>query len=258
VSDPLSAATEISADALPAREIHERQRAAIVAKIPEHYRPWLHLAIPSVLGLALMGIALARVHAPRPVDFLTIPLTLLGAFGFEWRVHKDVLHRRTRGVELLYERHELAHHVVYTYDDLTMRGAREWVLVLMPPFAVVLVALVNTPITLAVNALFGANAGGLYLATSMFFFLTYEWLHLAYHLPRESFIGRLSLVAALREHHRRHHDPRLMKRWNFNVTLPLFDWIHRSVWSPERERAADGARAGRHARRAAEASGEAR
>ncbi|MBK7399278.1 MAG: hypothetical protein IPJ34_24170 [Myxococcales bacterium] len=35
----------------------------------------------------------------------------------------------------------------------------------------------------------------------------------------------------LREHHRRHHHPRLMQRWNFNVTIPLFDWLHRSVVS---------------------------
>ena len=26
-----------------------------------------------------------------------------------------------------------------------------------------------------------------------------------------------------------------MKRWNFNVTFPLFDWIHGTNWSEERE-----------------------
>jgi sterol desaturase/sphingolipid hydroxylase (fatty acid hydroxylase superfamily) len=29
----------------------------------------------------------------------------------------------------------------------------------------------------------------------------------------------------LREQHRRHHHPRLMQRWNFNVTVPLWDWV---------------------------------
>ena len=28
-----------------------------------------------------------------------------------------------------------------------------------------------------------------------------------------------------------------MKRWNFNVTLPLFDWVHGTTWSPAREAA---------------------
>jgi hypothetical protein len=44
-----------------------------------------------------------------------------------------------------------------------------------------------------------------------------------------------------------------MKRWNFNVTVPVFDWIHRSVWSPEREAEADAKRAAR--RRSAAAPG---
>jgi sterol desaturase/sphingolipid hydroxylase (fatty acid hydroxylase superfamily) len=64
----------------------------------------------------------------------------------------------------------------------------------------------------------------------MFFFLSYEWTHLAYHLP-DGRLGRLSLVRHLRELHRRHHDPRLMKRWNFNITVPVFDVIRGTLWS---------------------------
>ncbi len=239
--------------------IHERRRSEIVATIPPWYSPALHLAAPTVVSVGLMVGALSHLHAPRLVDLLTVPLTLLGAFAFEWRVHQIILHRRAPGLGLLYERHELAHHVIYTYDDLTMRSPREWWLVLMPAYAVVLVALINAPITWGVAALFGADAACLYLATSMLFFLSYEWLHLAYHLPRESVVGRIALVARLREHHRRHHDPRLMKRWNFNVTVPVFDWFHRTVWSPEREAADDARRAERRVKRArrAEVHGEA-
>ena len=51
------------------------------------------------------------------------------------------------------------------------------------------------------------------------------------HLPPESFVGRRRLVRVLREHHARHHHPRLMQRWNFNVTVPLFDWLHGTIVS---------------------------
>jgi sterol desaturase/sphingolipid hydroxylase (fatty acid hydroxylase superfamily) len=47
-------------------------------------------------------------------------------------------------------------------------------------------------------------------------------------MPEDSFVGRLALVRVLREHHRRHHHPALMQRWNFNVTLPLFDWLYKT------------------------------
>ena len=41
-----------------------------------------------------------------------------------------------------------------------------------------------------------------------------------------------------------------MKRWNFNVTFPVFDWIHGTIWSPEREAIVDAKRAERRRRRA--------
>jgi sterol desaturase/sphingolipid hydroxylase (fatty acid hydroxylase superfamily) len=118
----------------------------------------------------------------------------------------------------------------------------------MPPYAIVLVFLTLVlPLGIVLTRLLGTNVAMLVVATSMVFFLSYEWLHLAYHLPPEHPIGRLGLIARLREHHRRHHEPRLMKRWNFNVTVPLFDWLHRTTWSPEREAAR---RASRQASRA--------
>ena len=55
--------------------------------------------------------------------------------------------------------------------------------------------------------------------------VSYEVLHLCYHAPKNSFIGRRKIIGVLRTHHARHHDPRLMQRYNFNVTVPIFDWI---------------------------------
>src|SRR4051812_6097819 len=95
-----------------AGSIHERRRGAILANIPAWYSPGLHLAVPTVLGLTAMIASLFLVHALRPLELLTVPLTLLLAFGFEWRAHQLALHRRTPGLGVLYDRHELQHHVV--------------------------------------------------------------------------------------------------------------------------------------------------
>lgn len=225
-----------------ARSALETKRRAIVDRIPSGYRPAVHLAVPSLIGLTTLVVALSSLRDTRAVDLLAIPATLLGAFAFEWRAHKRVLHRRAPLLGLLYERHELEHHVVYRYDDMAMRSPSEMWLILMPPYAVVIVLLLDVPFALGAGALFGRDVGLLVCATAMLFFLAYEWLHLAYHLPPESFVGRRALVRRLRELHRRHHDPRLMKRWNFNVTVPVFDWVHGTLWSPARERARAAAR----------------
>ena len=69
------------------------------------------------------------------------------------------------------------------------------------------------------------NLAALWVATTMGYTVAYEWLHLSYHLPAESRIGRSPLVRALRRNHAAHHTPELMQRWNFNVTIPVADWL---------------------------------
>jgi len=228
----------------------ERRRAEIVAETPARYSPTVHLAVPSLVGLSVFVASLLRIEALRPVELLAIPVTWIAALGFEWRVHKDILHHRMPLLGLLYERHELAHHVIYTDRDMTMRSRREFWLVLMPPYAIVLVFLfLVLPLAIGLTYVLGTNVAMLVTATSMAFFLSYEWLHLAYHLPVDHPVAKVGVIARLREHHLRHHEPRLMKRWNFNVTVPLFDWIHRSTWTPEREAERQTGRARRRAGR---------
>jgi hypothetical protein len=222
---------------------HERRRAEIVAEIPAAYRPGLHLAGPSLVGLAVLVAAARLLHDVRAGELVTIPLTLLFAFGFEWRVHKDVLHRSVPGLRILYVRHEITHHTIFTHEDMALRSGRELYNILMPGYAIVLVFLVALLPAAVLAELFGLNVAALFVTTAMVFFLLYEWMHCAYHLPPESWIGRLRPIAALRAHHAWHHDPRLMKRWNFNVTVPVFDWIHGTAWSPEREAARKAAAA---------------
>lgn len=225
----------------------EERRASIVDRVPASYRPAGHFVVPGLFGVAVLVACIVRLKTPTLLEAATVPLTLFGGFAFEWRVHRDVLHRETWPMGLLYRRHELAHHVVYTYDDMQMRSWRELGLILMPVQAIFVVFTMTVGLALGVAALFGWNVALLFVATSMVFFLSYEWLHAAYHLPQTSFVGRLGFVRLLRELHRRHHDPRLMKKWNFNVTVPVFDWLRGTLWSPGRAAARDAARERRRA-----------
>lgn len=73
--------------------------------------------------------------------------------------------------------------------------------------------------------LVSANVAWLFIASGLAYFLNYEFLHAAYHLPEHHPIARLGLVRRLRWLHRTHHDPRLMAHCNFNITYPLGDWL---------------------------------
>lgn len=225
------------------REVHERRRAELVAAIPASYRPLLHLLFPSAFGVSAAVVSGLAMTRPTLAELAAIPITLLLGFGLEWRLHKSVLHQRRPGLSILYERHELTHHVVYRHDDMAIRSRRELLLILLPPYAIVVAFAGVVPLAGVVYAATSLNAALGFSMASMLFFLTYEWLHLAYHLPPTSWVGRRRALGALRELHTRHHDPALMKRWNFNVTIPVFDHLHGTLWSPERA-LARGARDG--------------
>jgi hypothetical protein len=211
---------------------HEKLRADIVSRaISPGYQPTLHLLCPSLIGVGVAIVAVALLRDLRPVELWTVPITYVLGLGLEWRAHKDILHRRwpLPGFSMLFDRHERMHHVVYPAEDMQMRSKDERGLVLMPWFAIVLVTMLLLPLALLVGNLTTRNDGLLVLATGALFFVAYELLHLSYHLPQSHPVAKLKIIRRLSALHRTHHHPPNMKRWNFNVTVPLFDVIHGSL-----------------------------
>src|SRR5215471_16854281 len=108
-----------------ANSVYERHRAEILRLIPSWYSPVLHYAIPITMVVSLLIASVALLQHLRAIELLAIPITLFIGFGFEWRVHKWVLHHRTPGLKTLYVRHELQHHVVFTNESMELRSWRE-------------------------------------------------------------------------------------------------------------------------------------
>jgi fatty acid hydroxylase family protein len=212
----------------------EELRARLVAEIPSWYRPWLHLAFPSLVGIGVILASLALVRDLRAIELVTVPVTFLVVNAGEWRIHRDLLHKRTPPLTVLYDRHTPQHHMVFVTGDMAMRSRREFRLVLIPAYGIIAAAVGALPIPAVLWLWLGLrNPALLFMATTMAYVVSYEWLHLAYHLPATSAIGRNPLIARLRQHHAVHHAPELMQKWNFNVTIPLWDWVRRTTWRGE-------------------------
>ena len=210
----------------------ERVRQAATAEIPWWYSAWGHLAATTGIGITVLVVStiqLARLGTTRATDWLVVPAVFLLANFFEWRVHKHVLHRRTWPLEVIYDKHTPMHHMIYIEEDMALRSTREFRLVLIPAAGVLGIVLAATPIAILLAKLWSPSAGWLFLVTASLYMVTYEVLHLCYHAPKDSFIGRLAFIRVMRAHHAKHHDPRFMQKWNFNVTVPLFDWIMRTT-----------------------------
>lgn len=210
-----------------------RLRQNISAQIPESYNPWLHLAGTAGVALVCMIVGAMMVRNPTPMELLTVPVLFLLANVAEWRAHKTLLHKRIWPFYALYDQHTPMHHVMFDYHHMQIHSTRELKLVLMPSVGVATVVLATAPFAYIFGHYFSRNSGWLLLVASGIYVVTYELTHLSYHLPPDSRIGRQRIVRVLREHHRRHHHPRLMQKWNFNVSFPLFDWIRGTIVPPE-------------------------
>ncbi|HUB06780.1 MAG TPA: sterol desaturase family protein [Myxococcales bacterium] len=208
----------------------EALRAEWVGRIPRWYSPWLHIGATTALGCGLSLAALLSIRDLQPTQLLIVPLVFVLSNASEWRAHRDLLHKLQPWAKPIYVQHTLQHHKLYLTDDMEIRSARELRLVLIPSYGIVLIFLVTLPVTAALWLGGRHNLAALFVITTQLYVVSYEWLHLSYHLPRESFWGRRWLVRRLGRHHAIHHSPERMSRWNLNVTLPLWDWVRGTLW----------------------------
>ncbi|HEY5985907.1 MAG TPA: sterol desaturase family protein [Streptosporangiaceae bacterium] len=210
-----SAAAEVAAPA---------PRERVIAGIPPTYRWQVHFAGLLAEVALFMAVPAALLHDVRAWEWLLLPAGFVFANGVEWVLHRGPLHHPTRA-RLLYNRHTLTHHAVFSHENMSMRSWRELRVVLFPLYALPLLELVVVPPLTLLWWLRLRNAACLFSLTATFYYLLYELLHLSYHLPPEHPVARLAVIRSLKRHHQRHHDPHRMTQGNFNVSIPLFDWL---------------------------------
>ena len=199
-----------------------------------------HFAFTSVGALAAIGFSLSRLDAVRPLEWLTVPAVFLLGNVVEFLGHRGPMHHRRRGLGLLFQRHTEQHHRFFTHEALAYESSRDVKMVLFPPVLLLFfLGAIATPLAALCFALVSPNVGWLFAASAVGYYVTYEWLHFCHHLPPEHPVARLPVMARLRQHHQTHHDPSKMQRYNFNITVPLADWLFGTAWRPEAPAKAD-------------------
>jgi sterol desaturase/sphingolipid hydroxylase (fatty acid hydroxylase superfamily) len=190
------------------------------------YRGWVHFAVTSLGSLAAIVVAAALVRSPSLAELATIPAAFLIANFAEYFGHRGPMHHRTRGLGILFDRHARQHHRFFTADAMAVDSSRDFHMVLFPPVMLLFfLGAIAVPIGALLYLAISPNVGFLFAATGVSYFLTYEWLHFAYHQPEDGVIGRMWLVRKLRRLHTVHHHTPLMTTANFNITFPIADRV---------------------------------
>jgi hypothetical protein len=205
------------------------------AHIPAYYRGWLHLLFTFGIGGAVFVACLLRLDHVQPLEWIAVPLTALYVNLAEYWGHRGPMHHKRRGLGLVYERHTRQHHRFFTAVTMPVDSLRDLRAVLFPPVLMTFfLAVFAMPAGLLLARFTSDNVGWLFAATALGYFLNYEFLHLAYHLPGHYAVARWPLVGRLKRLHEAHHDPRLMAHYNFNISYPLGDWLFGTLWKGDR------------------------
>ncbi len=197
--------------------------------IGPRYSGRAHLGFVVIFSLGGIALCIWQLEAVRPMEWLTIPLAFVYANLVEYVGHRFVMHRKVPGLGLVYRRHAGQHHRFFTDEAMALEGWRDCKVVLFPAVLMVFFfGLFAAPAGLLLAWLTSANVAWLFVAVALGYYLNYELLHLAYHLPDDSRLLGLPLVRHLRRLHHRHHDTRVMAHCNFNITYPIGDWLFRT------------------------------
>ena len=205
-------------------------------RISPRYSGPLHLATTVTLSVLVAVVSAAMLDTVTPLEWLTVPLTFLYADLSEYLGHRGPIHRRTRFLGSVFQRHTLEHHSFFTDEATSFESTQDYKAVLFPPILLVFFLMAFAlPVGALLYVFLSPNTGFLFVLTAVLYFLNYELLHFAYHTAPDSWLGRLSLIRSLRRHHVAHHNKQLMTRYNFNITYPICDYLFGTLYRREKD-----------------------
>jgi hypothetical protein len=205
------------------------------AQISRWYNPWLHGGFMLAYGSIAIGFFAQQLSDVSAMEWLALPCALALFSWGEYSVHLHCGHIKRPWSKLFYQRHTGDHHSFFVEGQMVYETPQDWRVILFPPWLIVLYSLGAGGAWLALST-WNANVGALFALTLMGGYMAYEVCHVCEHLPEGHWIARLPGIQHLHRLHALHHRRDLMQTHNFNIVLPLVDWLKGTLhWErPER------------------------
>jgi hypothetical protein len=198
------------------------------AHLPAGYSPWRHLGLTAGIASAITALGVALAWRARPLDWVLMPIFFVVANLIEYTVHRYPMHH-PMFPRIMYKNHAMLHHIAFTDRNMPITETRELGLVMMPWYTMIGLFGVTAPVMVIAAMLRGPGLAGVFLLGAVLYFASYETLHALYHLRDETLdriaLGRLGVFRRMRAHHQHHHVLKRMAYVNFNVTVPLMDYV---------------------------------
>jgi hypothetical protein len=195
-------------------------------RIPQQYRPWMHVMFNGGVLLSLSLFSLLMIQSWNLTVLIIFALSLVLGNFFVWAVHRYPLHRRYKYWTFPYDTHTVVHHRYFTADSITYDDSKDLYAIFFPISAVAGFAFLAQPaLYFSVRYFFGSDLAFPLMASTSLYFLLYEFVHWASHLPTDHLLMKIPWLRFMRTHHLVHHNPKLMMKYNFCIVYPLMDML---------------------------------
>lgn len=189
-----------------------------------------HVLVVILLTFFSIFFAGINIHDLNPHELLTIPVIFILGNFIIYFLHRFVLHQRIPFFDYGYKKHTLMHHHYFTDQLYGFDSLLDLDVIMFPFWFVFLLSLVVAPILgLIALILFTKNVSLLTVIMVNVNFLAYELVHYCSHLDADSWIHRIALFRFMRNHHRLHHEMTLMSEKNFDIIVPFFDPLFKTL-----------------------------
>lgn len=185
-----------------------------------------YFALLNIYLAGLVAACLWMLDHVRPIELSTLPASFLYINLVEYWAHRLPMHKPMPLLTIVFKGHTLQHHRYFTKDAMECRDSMDLKFLFFPPSMILFFTVAFAlPMGFILLAVASANVALLFVITAALYYLSYEYMHAAYHLPDSHWVSRLPGIKTLRRSHRLHHDHHLMSHANFNITFPIGDLI---------------------------------
>ena len=190
--------------------------------------------LTTVISLSIITLAILKLDAVNSWEWLTIPLVFLYSNLIEYLGHKGPMHHPKKLLKGIYQRHTKEHHVFFNETNMPFGESKDYKAVLFPILLIVFFfGIFGVPVWFVLTWLFNSNVSWLFVATSIGYFINYEWLHFAYHCSDDTWVNKVPGFKKLKQLHTHHHNQELMAHYNFNITYPICDILFGTYYKEE-------------------------
>jgi hypothetical protein len=189
----------------------------------------IYLFIITLIIITIPVILFNQIKELPSYFLYLIPIYFLICNFIEYILHRYPMHHKTKNIEFLFD-HVSIHHMIYNEKTPFIEKDRDIMGVFLPIFYFFFISLEIVLISGLIYLFTDLNNGLFFAFIAYSYYLMYEFLHFCYHTKEDSIIKKIPLIRKLAQFHLDHHNIKLMQKYNFNITFPIFDKIFKTEY----------------------------